>query len=298
MLARQEMGQQPANRVRALAEADVPAVARLFQHMLRKSRGPATPALAAYMTELFLNGPDRDPEINSHVHLDGDGTVNGFVGVLPMPMMVHGRPVSGALCGTLMVENHADDPFAGARLMRAFLAGPQDISLTETANDISTTMWRKLRGTVLPDHSLEWLRVIRPAGFVAAAAASAIRPMRAFAPLARPFDALIRRRPSSWAHVAAEIPEGTQTSAETDDEEAVDLFMQLTEPFAARPNWRRESLARMVAESRNKANYGEMVRRKVTARDGRTLGLFLYYGDPARIAGSCKYSSSPGRQAS
>lgn len=294
MLARQELG-QPANRVRALAEADVPAVARLFQRMLRKTREPATPALEAYLAKLFLHGPDRDPEINSHVHLTGDDAVNGFVGVLPMPMMVGGRQVRGALCGTLMVENHADDPFAGARLMRAYLAGPQDISLTETANDISTTMWRKLRGTVLPDHSLEWLRLIRPAGFAAAAAASAIGPMRIFAPLARPLDALIRRRASSWAHLAAEIPEGTLASVETGDDETIDLFITLTEAYAARPAWRRESLARMVAEARRKANYGEMVRHKVTTRDGRPIGLFLYYGDPGRIGRVVQVLFRPGQ---
>jgi hypothetical protein len=293
MLARQDMGQ--GSRIRALAEADVPAVARLFQQILRKTAKPATPALEAYMAQLFLHGPDRDPEINSHVHLGGDDTVNGFVGVLPLPMTVHGRALRGALCGTLMVENHAADPFAGARLMRAFLAGPQDISLTETANDISTTMWRKLRGTVLPDHSLEWLRVIRPAGFATIAAASAFGPMRIFAPLARPVDALVRRRGSSWAHLAAQIPEGTLASVEASDEETVDLFLELTEPFAARPAWRRESLARMVAESRSKANYGEMVRHKVVTRDGRPIGLFLYYGDPGRIGRVVQVLFQPGQ---
>jgi hypothetical protein len=295
MLARQETGQQPASRIRALAEADVPAVARQFQRILRKTREPATPALKAYLAKLFLHGPDSDPDIHSHVHTDDDGAVNGFIGVLPLPMTVHGRAVRGALCGTLMVENHADDPFAGARLMRAFLGGPQDISLTETANDISTTMWRKLRGTVLPDHSLEWLRLIRPVGFVAAAAASAIGPLRIFAPLAKPVDALIRRRGSSWAHVAAEIPDGTLASVDVADDETVDLFQKLTEAFAARPAWRRESLARMVAESKRKANYGAMVRRKVIARDGRPIGLFLYYGDPGRIGRVVQVLFQPGQ---
>jgi hypothetical protein len=285
------MGRLPVSGTRALTDSDISTVARLFQRILRKTSKPATPALETYMSELFLHGPDSDPEIHSHVHVDDDGAVNGFIGVLPLPMTVHGRAVRGALCGTLMVENHGDDPFAGARLMRAFLGGPQDISLTETANDISTTMWRKLRGTVLPDHSLEWLRLIRPAGFVAAAAG----PMRVFAPLARPVDALIRRRASSWAHVAAEIPDGTLASVDVADDETVDLFQKLTEAFAVRPAWRRESLARMVKESKSKADYGDMVRRKVIARDGRPIGLFLYYGDPGRIGRVVQVLFQPGQ---
>lgn len=287
------MGRLPVSGTRALTDSDVPTVAGLFQRVLRKSGKPATPALETYMSNLFLRGPDHDPEIHSHVHVDDDGTVNGFIGVLLLPMVVDSRAVRGALCGTLMVENHVRDPFAGARLMRAFLAGPQDISLTETANDVSTAMWRKLRGTVLPDHSLEWLRLIRPAGFVVAA--SAVGPIRIFAPLARPVDALIRRRASSWAHLAAAIPDGTLASVDASDSETVDLLLTLTERFAARPTWSKEGLARMVAESKSKANYGAMVRRKVIGRDGSPIGLFLYYGDPGRIGRVVQVLFRPGQ---
>lgn len=294
MAAGQEMGQRPVGGVRNLREDDLPSVARLFQIILRKTCDPATPALESYLRHLFLDAPDHDPEIASHVHIRNDGTVNGFIGALPMPMTVSGRSVRTALCGSMMVENHAEDPFAGARLMRAFLAGPQEISLTETANDISTTMWRKLRGTVLPDHSLEWLRIIRPAGFVAEMAASAVSAARMLKPLAGPVDALMRRRESGWSHLAARIPEGTPASVDVDDDETVELFQSLTTTFSARPEWRAESLARMISESRRKANYGAMVRRKVTSRDGRPLGMFLYYGDPGRIGRVVQVLFQPG----
>jgi hypothetical protein len=289
------MGLQRLSRIRPLDRDDLAAVARLFQTMLRKTREPATPDLEQYLGSVFLAGPDTDPEIISHVHVGADETVNGFIGVLPLPMMVSGRSVRGALCGTLMVENHAADPFAGARLMRAFLGGPQDLSLTETANDVSTMMWRKLRGTVLPDYSLEWLRIIRPAGFAAALAASAVGPARLLSPMARPLDALVRRRPSTWAHLAGTIPNGTAESVEVDDGETVALLTGLTESFAARPAWRPESLARIVAESRRKANHGKMVRRKVIGRDGRTLGLFIYHGDPGRIGRVLQVLFQPGQ---
>ena len=263
--------------------------------MLRKTGAPATPDLERYLGSVFLEGPDHDPEIISHVHLREDEAVNGFIGVLAMPMTVAGRQVRGGVCGTLMVEDHANDPFAGARLMRGFLGGPQDLSLTETANDISTTMWRKLRGTVLPDYSLEWVRIIRPAGFLAAVSRAAFGPARILSPLARPMDSVIRRRPSAWSHLAAAIPEGTAATAPSDDGETVDLLVSLTETYAAKPAWQRASLARMVAESRRKANYGTMVRRKVLSRDGRTLGLFLYYGDAGGIGRVLQILFQPGQ---
>ncbi|PSM16718.1 hypothetical protein [Nitratireductor sp. StC3] len=291
------MIQHHTDTTRSLVAADVPVVARLFQKILRKTREPATPALETYLASVFLDGPDRDPEINSFVHLRRDGCVNGFVGVLPLPLLVGDRPVRGALCGTLMVEDHADDPFAGARLMRAFLGGPQDVSLTETANDISTTMWRKLRATVLPDHSLEWLRVIRPAGFAAEMAARAVGLGGVLRPLARPVDALVRRGGDgpSWTHMPVGLPAGTLASAEVDDGEAAALFVELTGGYEVRPNWRAQSLARMLAESRRKAVYGAMVRRKVVARNGRPVGLFLYYGDPGRVGRVVQVLHAPGQ---
>lgn len=283
--------------VRAFCEDDVPEVARLFQSILRKTRAPVTPDLEAYLGEIFLDGPDRDPEINSFVHLRHDGRPDGFVGVLPLPMLVDNRNVRGALCGTLMVDNHAGNPFAGARLMRAFLGGPQDISLTETANDISTTMWRKLRATVLPDHSLEWLRIIRPAGFAAQMAGAAFAPLRLLRPLARPLDAVMRRRGGGpqWSHLPVEALEGTLESSEVDDDETADIFTTFTVGYGARPSWRPESLARMIRESRRKAAWGTMVRRKVVARSGRPVGLFLYYGDAGRIGRVVQILFAPGQ---
>ncbi len=84
--------------------------------------------------------------------------------------------VRAAICGSLMVEGRDRDPLAGARLLKAFVDGPQDLSFSETANEVSTQLWTRLRGVVLPQYSLDWVRVIRPAGFVVDLAASRVRP--------------------------------------------------------------------------------------------------------------------------
>lgn len=287
------------SEIRPLRESDIPSVANLFQRMLRKSRNPASPSLERYLKSVFLAGPDQDPEIVSQVHVRDDGVVSGFIGVLPLPLLFNEKPLRGAICGTLMVDGHEQDPFAGARLMRAFVAGPQDISLTETANDVSTAMWRKLRATVLPDYSLEWLRIIRPAGFCVEMAASATRAARLLAPFAKPLDALVRRRAAEeprWTDVPTRGRAGNAvTTKEADDETTTELFAQFTSGFAIRPQWRPESLRRMVSESRRKALYGEMVRRVVTTPGGRPSGLFLYYGDPGRIGRVVQILAAPGQ---
>src|SRR5690606_29184715 len=136
----QEMGE-----IRAVRSEDLATVAGLFQRLLRNSGRPAAPSLQAYLAGLFLHGPDQDPEINSLIYIGDNGIVSGFIGALSLPMLVEGMPRRGAVAVALVADDRADDHFAGARLMRAFLSGPQDISLTETANHTSATMLRKLR---------------------------------------------------------------------------------------------------------------------------------------------------------
>jgi hypothetical protein len=282
------------NSVRPLVPADVPAVAGLFQRILRKTSAPATPALQAYLAEIFL-GDERDPDITSNVYVRDNGTVAGFMGVMSMRMLVDSKPVRAAICGSFMVDGHASDPFAGARLMRAFLAGPQDISLSETANDISTAMWRKLNAAILADHSLEWLRILRPAAFLAEMAAGALPGGRLLSLLGRPLDWLARqeRLAARWWRPIA--PESALPSEDADEETTAALFVTLTEGFAARPQWKPEELRHMLVHARRKALYGGMARRVVRMRNGRPVGLFLYYGDPGRIGRAIQILAAPGQ---
>lgn len=285
--------------IRPLDLQDVPHVASMFMRVLRKESAPPSSGLVDYLSRIFLEPPGHDPEIVSQVHVRDDGSVSGFIGVIPLALTLEDRPLRAAIASTYMVEDHENDPFAGARLLRRFLAGPQDISLTETANDISTTMWRKMRGTVLSDYSLEWLRVIRPAAFMIEAAARATRIARLASPLARPFDALIRRSPdeAAWSHLSPAV-HGNRLlpGADIDDDEAAWLLRHFSSDFPMRPAWKEEDLAAMVAHSHSKPNYGSMVRRKVSSRSGSPVGMFLYYGDKARIGRTIQILAAPGHE--
>lgn len=276
------------SEIRALAHGDVPVVADMFQRILRKEDRPASPALEAYLGALFLEGPDFDPDLASQVHVRDDGRVSGFLGVLPLRMEMNGKPLRTAVCGTFMVDGFEDDPFAGARLLRAVLAGPQDISISETSNDVSTAMWRRMRATVLPDYSLEWVRVMRPAGFGLELGAKRLGALRLFKPMAGPVDRLMQSRgkgtDQAWSHFT---PLADKADAFTDedatDEQMIELIPQLLSPFALKPDWRPETLRTMLVHARRKANHGERVQRIVRAKTGRPIGLFIYYGDAGRI---------------
>ena len=277
--------------VRPAEAADMAQVGRLFTRVFDRQDGPAPPALTAYLAELFLDAPDRDPEIGSKVHVRGDGTVNGFIGVLPLPLRHEGRDLRGAVCGSLMVDERDSDPFAGARLMRSFLSGPQDISLSETANPISEGMWRKLRGTILPAYSLEWVRVLRPAGFAVDVAALSLPVLGAMRPIALPMDALARRFASGVLRAT-----DSQTAQDRDVgiEELAELIQLIIAKTSLHPAWSPPALRRMLENASWKSRYGTFVARAVMVR-GTPIGAFLYHVKRGRIAHVLQVVALPGQ---
>src|SRR5690349_24555958 len=113
--------------IRACAPEDMPAVAGLFQRTFLDRRKPAPKALESYLAELFLRHPWHDPEIASRVYVSPEGAVRGFIGVLPLRLCFRGRSVRAAVAGSLMVESPEENPLAGARLLRSFAKGPQEL---------------------------------------------------------------------------------------------------------------------------------------------------------------------------
>ena len=131
-----------------------------------------------YFDELVFDGQLHRGEARSRVFVDAAGEVRGFIGVWPRPMLLQGRSIEAAAAGSLMVERPEQHPTAGARLLRAFLSGPQDLSFSETSNDISQRMWQKAGGERLTATSVDWLRILRPAGLATHMAGTAFAPAR------------------------------------------------------------------------------------------------------------------------
>jgi hypothetical protein len=290
--AERDAPKSAGGHVRTAEASDMEQVARLFTRIFEKQDGAAPETLTAYLSDLFLEAPDRDPEITSKVHVRGDGTVNGFIGALPLPLQFEGRKLRGAVCGSLMVDERDDDPFAGARLMRSFLCGPQDLSLSETANPVSEGMWRKLRGTVLPAYSLEWVRVLRPAGFALDVAARSLPALNTMRPVAMPFDALARR-------VAPGVLRAPENPSAQDREigikELAELIQRIVAKTPLHPSWNTAALRRMLENAARKSRYGSFVARAVTVRGGTPIGAFLYHVQRGRIAHVLQVVALPGQ---
>jgi hypothetical protein len=268
-------------QIRTFAAEDIPAVAQLFQDNFRQTGTIAPLSLQSYLHELFLEHPWFDPEIASRVYVTSKDKVIGFIGILPMRMSFRGQHLRAAVACSLMVDKPHENPIAGAKLMRSFLAGPQDFSFSETANPISQRMWKQLGGETAPYCNNGWIRALRPLGF--AASYLGHWPARLLRPVTRLSDAAILQMNRNPLKI------NTTSKAQLCDEEADDellcrLIPQLSKSFALHPQEDEQDLKWRLSHAAQKSFYGRLHRRCVFSKRHKALGCYLYYGQPGGTA--------------
>lgn len=243
------------------------------------------------MNTLLFEHPWRDPDITSKVCIARNGELIGFVCILPVRMSLAGRPVRAALAGSLMVDEPDKYPLAGASLLRAFIKGPQELSFSDTSNAVSLRMWEALRGSSAPLYSLEWVRLLQPAG----AAFAFLREMKpavaVLRPLAGAADHLMRavNGPTKLNSVDAAV-----TLTAIDDPALLSLIIGLAGHYRLAPQWSPDDLRWMLSLAAEKERYGPLICKIVSNKQGRQIGCFLYYARPAGIAYVLQVFAEPG----
>lgn len=154
------------DQIQAFRREDIPEVLALFRTAFvhNGNRGPAH--LDTYLDRVFFESPWYDEELPSFVYRDPNGAIIGFAGVQPRPLLLHGRPVRGAVATKLMVSPTGGDPLAASRLLKKVFAGPQDLLFSDLGTDAGRRMWEGLGGTTALLYSLQWQRPVRPARHV------------------------------------------------------------------------------------------------------------------------------------
>lgn len=272
-------------RIRPLAAADVAAVAQMFQRQFRGGEAPHNADLVAYLDRLFISGAFANPATPSLVHERPDGVLSGFLGVTAQPMQLDGRRIEVAVCGALMVEGRQSDPLAGPRLLKTFLEGDQDIALSETAIPVTRTMWRRLGGQLLPRHSLDWLRVIRPGSLAVETLARRIGPARTLYPLARLAERGLRQRQGArWASFPDDFKLAGGVGLDAVPlTQFLDYAREYTEALPIQRLWGQAALAQLAEDLPQKSQRGNL-RTALVHRRGQPLGAFAYYHRPGHTA--------------
>ena len=153
--------------IRPFVAGDLPGVARLFLEAFPSPLARTPEGVAAEFRRIYLEHPWSDSGVPS-ILAERDGDVIGFIGAIPMPMRLGGHPVRVAVGGNLMASPTASDPMATIRMLRTFFAGPQDLTLTDTASLEATKLWTGLGGRVCRFGSMRWVAPLRPAAMAMA----------------------------------------------------------------------------------------------------------------------------------
>ena len=213
--------------------------------------------------------------------------------MLPLRLCFRGRTLRAAVAGSLMVDRAAQNPLAGARLLRSFASGPQELSITESANALSETMWRKLGARTLTFESVDWVCILKPAGAAVAWAREWFAPAALALPLAKLID---QRSQRIAANLVAPIP--SLASHRRDEEASEELLAEriplLASTYPMHPDWTTSNVRWLLAHTRNKARRGRLYRRVVYEGDGPAIGCYLYYGAPNHIGWVLQILARPG----
>jgi hypothetical protein len=278
--------------VREFRREHIPQVAALWLKAFRHLKEPASEALQNYFRKIFFEGPWRDESLPSLLYEEEGRGIVGFLGVFPRVMTFNGRPIKVAVATQLMVDEGA--AYSAAKLMRKFFAGKQDLSLSDGCNDESERLWQAAGGESALLYSLNWIRVLRPTGYVisrlnrweAMSAAKAPRLM------CQALDAAVVR---SWVG-RYWLPETAGTVVEEDpaDEQLHWCIRHLSGNPALQPQYELDSFRWLLSRAGEKKRHGAL--RKGLVRDatnGGILGWFLYYSEPGGIGQVLQFGGKP-----
>ncbi len=148
--------------LRTFVETDIPTVADLIWRVLHERQGSAPASLRTHLDELFLKNPWMDDGIVSRVFEDSAGKILGFFGALPRRMSVQGETIRLAFGSNLVVDPQSRASIVAMQLVKGFMKGTQDVSITDSANEMSRPLLKSLGFTVVPIYSLLWARPLKP----------------------------------------------------------------------------------------------------------------------------------------
>lgn len=261
------------SQIRAMVPQDIERVAALYDTVVRSGAGEPPRGLVDYFRRTLIDHPFYEPEIPSLVYEGPDGQILGFLGSHVRRAVLDDRPIRIGCSGQLVRDPSRGSPGIGALLMRRYLAGAQELTLTDGATPLVAEMWTRLGGFLVHPSSFVWTRVLRPArtaGELLAGRSGRTGLPRGTSPILTSIDALAGRltRPAA--------PDGALQTVELTAEAMVEHGPMLAGGARLRRALDPESAGWLIGELTAVRTRGRLARRLVR-RNGRPVGWYLAY---------------------
>ena len=282
-------------RIRSLRQDDLSQVVALYRSYLAVPNFAGEDELRMAFEQVFLGQPLSDPSIPSLVFEGSDGEILGFIGSLVHRMQFEQRSVRLACSSSLVVSPRARQLGAGGLLLRKYLAGPQDLTMTDTAGSATEQMWKRLGGSKYHLGSVTWLHLIHP---LRAAVGLKLwhlgrhQRLPLVRPLCRPLDAAYSRSDNTDGTSDAEKHTEEQLSPQL----LIDHLRLGPQQFHLWPDYDAESLGLLFDQIGRSRSNGQLVKNFVRDARGQPLGWYIASLLPSDIYRVLGLAATPGNE--
>jgi hypothetical protein len=283
-------------RIRSLCHDDLSQVVALYRSHLAVPNVAGADELRLAFEQVFLGEPLSDESIPSLVFEGSDGEIVGFIGSLVHRMRLEQRTVRLACSSALVVSPKARQFGAGGLLLRKYLAGPQDITMTDTAGSATEHMWKRLGGSMYHLGSVTWLHLLHP---VRAAVGLKLwhlgrhQWLPLARPLCRPLDAVYSRFNNSDG-----VGDGEKkyTEEHLSPQLLIDHLRLGPQQFDLWPDYDAESLGLLFDQIGRSRSNGQLVKNLVRDARGEPLGWYIASLLPSDIYRILGLAATPGNE--
>jgi hypothetical protein len=279
--------------VRPLAEADIPQVADLYWSYMLRRKGPTPSALHTFLQEIYFTSPFLDSTIPSLVFEGEGGKIGGFLGAMVRKMSICGQPIKVVFGGNLVVHPDLRSGLAAPRMLGTMIKTDHDLSMADSANDISRKILKRMGFQTIPALNIHWARPLRPSrfavfsmsrskGFAAASMRLATKPFCSLA------DSMATRLVGQFRQTKSSL-HGEELAVET----LLQCMVDSRKGYSLWPEYDLDSLQWLLNFMKRRPTRGAL--RKIVIRDDSQtiLGWYLYYVKPGAVGEVVQIGGDP-----
>lgn len=272
--------------IRPLRSDEIDQVAELYRFVDRSDWRIPPAEVAPWLRRTLLDHPWADPDIPTLVYVDG-GEIMGFIGSHVRRMCFDGRPMRTAAAGPLIAHPDVRSRGVGAQLWRHYLAGPQELTVTDGASDEMRAIFELIGGQMMHPSCLAWARVFRPWAFGGDRILhSTVMLRERVKPRARGAWRALDRVTRPRVPYFAPHGEPPTTREELTPALVLEHLPAMTRSVRLHPDYDERFLEWLFAELHHNRTWGEPVRRLVRDAGGRAIGWYVYFldrGGPSQV---------------